>query len=111
MDQNKFSSSSKQLTYDKHQAILQALLEHYKEGKLECGAIKKIADSFNVNRNCISQVWKCANESIETGSTVMDIQLHKTDCGCKKKEIDMDQVFYRSTQINSLILENNIFIK
>ena len=56
MNKNKRSSSSKQLTNDQQQAILQALLEHYKDGKLEHNAIKTVAESFNVSRNCIVQV-------------------------------------------------------
>ena len=43
MNKNKSSSSTKQLTNDQRQAILQALLEHYMDGKPECGAIKKVA--------------------------------------------------------------------
>ena len=73
MNKNKSLSSSKQLTNDQRQAILQALLEHYKDGKLECGAIMKVAESFNVSRNCIGQVWKQANESIENGCAFMDV--------------------------------------
>ena len=51
MNENERSSSSKQLTNDQRQAILHSLLEHYKDAKLERGAIKKVAESFNVNRN------------------------------------------------------------
>ena len=51
MNENKSLSSSKQLTNDQRQAILQALLEHYKDGKLEHGKIKTVAESFSVNRN------------------------------------------------------------
>ena len=73
MNKNKSSSSSQQLTNDQHQAILQALLELYKDGTLERSAIKKVADSLNVNRNCIGQAWKRANESIENGFAFMDV--------------------------------------
>ena len=50
MNENKSSSSSssKQLTNDQRQAIPQALHKHYKEGKLECGAIKTVAESFKL---------------------------------------------------------------
>ena len=71
MNKNKSSSLSKQLTNDQRQAIFQALLEHYKNGKLERGAIKKVAESVNVIRNCIGQVWKCANEFIGNGCAFM----------------------------------------
>ena len=77
MNKNKKSSSSKQLTNDQPQAILQALLEHYKDGKLERGAIKKVAESFNVSRICIGQVWKRANEYIENACVFMDVPPHK----------------------------------
>ena len=81
---------------DQRHAILQALLEHYKEGKLERSAIKKVAETFNVSRNFIGQVRKCTNESIENGiengCAFMDVQLRKTICGHKQKEIDMTQV-------------------
>ena len=73
MNKNKRSCSSKQLTNDQRQAFLQALFEHYKDGKLDRGAIKKVAESFNVSRNCIGQVWKRANECIENGCTFMDV--------------------------------------
>ena len=92
MDQNESSSSSKQLTNDQCQAFLQALLEHYEDRKLERGTIKKVAESFNVSRNCIGQVWKRANEYIENGCAFMEVQSRKTNCGRKKKEIDMNQV-------------------
>ena len=92
MNKIKRSSSSKQLTNDQRQAILQALLEHYKDGKLECGAIKKVTESFNVSRNCIGQVWKRANESIENGCAYMDVRSRKTNCGRKKLQFDMNQV-------------------
>ena len=73
MNVNESLSSSKQLTNDQRQAILQALLEHYKDAKLERGAIKTVAESFNVSRNCIGQVWKHTNESIEIGRAFMDV--------------------------------------
>ena len=73
MNKNESSSSSKQLTNDQCQVILQALLEQYKDGKYERGAIKTVAESFNVSRNCIGQVWKRANESNENGCTFMDV--------------------------------------
>ena len=65
MNKNESSSSSKQLTNDQRQAILQALLEYYKDGKLERSTIKKVEESFNVSRNCINQVWTRANKPIE----------------------------------------------
>ena len=92
MDKKVSSRSSKQLTNDQHQANLQALLEYCKEGNLERGAIKKVAESVNISKNCIGQVWKRANESIENGCTFMDIRSRKTNCVRKKKEIDMDRV-------------------
>ena len=92
MNKNKSSTSSKQQTNDQRQAILQALLKHYKDGKLERGATKKVAESFNVSRKCIGQVWKRANESIENGCAFMDVQSRKTNCGRKKLQLDMNQV-------------------
>ena len=56
MNENERSGSRKQLTNDQRQAILQALLKHYKDGKLECSTIKKGAESFNVSKNYIGQV-------------------------------------------------------
>ena len=47
---------------------------------------------FNVIRNCIGQVWKLASEFIEDGSTYMEVESYKTNCGHKRKEINMDQV-------------------
>ena len=73
MNKNESSNSSKQLTNDQRQAILLALYEHYKGGKLERSAIKKVAESFNVNRNYIGQVWKWVNEPIENGCSFMDV--------------------------------------
>ena len=92
MNKNKSSSFSKQLTNDQCQAILQALFEHYKDGKLEHGAIETVTASFNVSRRCIGQVWKRGNESIENRCAFMDVQLLKTNCGCKKKKNDINQV-------------------
>ena len=92
MNKNKSSSSSNQLTNDQRQVILQALLEHYKDGKLERGTIKKVAESFNVSRNCIDQVWKWANESIENGSAFIHLQSHTPNCGRKKLQLDMNLV-------------------
>ena len=46
MYQNASSNSNKQLTNDQWQAILQALLENYEEGKLKCRIIKKVAEIF-----------------------------------------------------------------
>ena len=48
-DQNAKSSSNKQLTNDQEQAIFQALLANYEEGKLKRGTIKKVAEIFNLN--------------------------------------------------------------
>ena len=92
MDQKANSRANKQLTNDQRQAILQALLANYEDGKLKRGAIKKVAEIFNFSRNCIGQVWKRANESIEAGGTKMDVRSRKTNCGRKRKEINMDQV-------------------
>ena len=92
MNQNKSSSSSKQFSNDQCQSILKALLEHYKDGKVEHGTIKTVAETFNVSRNCIGQVWKQANEFIENGCAFMDVWSHKTNYGRKTKEINMNQV-------------------
>ena len=61
----KSSSSSKKSTNDLLQAIPQALHEHYKDGKLERGVTKTVAETLNVSRNCTGQVLKRANDSIE----------------------------------------------
>ena len=73
MNENESSSSNKQLTNDQRQAILQALLEHFKDGKFEYSTIKTVAETFDISRNCIGQVWKRANESIENGCAFMDV--------------------------------------
>lgn len=90
MSENK--SSNKDLTSAERQQILQTLLEQYDGGKLKKGDITTIADSFNVHRNTIGRLWKRANQSVKDGSDFMDVSSRKTNCGRKKREIDMNDV-------------------
>ena len=56
IDQNISSTPNKQLTNDRWRAILQALLENYKEEELKNRTINKVANKFNVSRNCVGKV-------------------------------------------------------
>ena len=86
------SSSSTQLINEQRLAILQALLENYQEGKLKHCTINQIADKFSVSTNCVGKVWKHTKESMEEGRTYMDVGSCKTNCGCKRKAIKIQEI-------------------
>lgn len=83
----------KDLSFEERNAILQALLQESKSkgcksGKLilKRGAIKSIAQRFQVGRNTVGRIWSRGNESIRNGGSYMDVSSRKFRSGRKKKD-------------------------
>ena len=53
------------------------------------GAINDVATLFGVSRLTVSNLWKRANESIAEGSPFMNVESRKSNCGRKRKDIDL----------------------
>jgi hypothetical protein len=81
----------RELTNDQRNAILQALLQRSENRILNHGAVKDIAQQFDVGRNTVGRIWKRGIESLDKGNNAMDASSRKKSCGQKKKSYSLDQ--------------------
>ena len=81
----------RELTDVQRNAILQALLQRSENRILKHGAVKDIAQQFDVGRNTVGRIWKRGIESLDKGNNAMDASSRKKSCGRKKKSYSLDQ--------------------
>jgi hypothetical protein len=77
--------NGKLLENGQRMAILQALLSHTKNSKLQHGAVGLGAKQFKVSRLTVSNIWKRGRESMEEDGGAMVVLHQKKKCGRKPK--------------------------
>ena len=82
----------KQSSNEQRAAIVKALLERSTNKVLRSGAINEVARQFDVNRAAIRRVWSRAIESLNDGNVLMDGSSKKSNCGRKKRNLQLTLV-------------------
>ena len=62
-------SEKTDLSMEEQNAVLQALLKCCEEEKPQCGAIKTIANNFNLGRNTVGHIWARACPRLSVGTS------------------------------------------
>jgi hypothetical protein len=91
----------KPLENGQRMAILQALLCHSKNSKLDHGAVGLVAKQFKVSRVTVSSIWKRGRESVaEDGGGAMVVSHRKKNCGRKLKDYSQQLANLSSIPLN-----------
>jgi hypothetical protein len=90
----------KQIENRQRMAILQALLSHTKNSKLQHSAVGLVSKQFKVSRLTVHTIWKQGKESVEDGTGAMVVLHRKKNCRRKPKDYSQQLANLSNTPFN-----------
>lgn len=80
-------NSKANLTDEQRNAILQSLLKHSEDGKLEKGVLTRVSEDFKLSTKTVSRIWQRAKECWANGLKTADVRSRiKANSGREKKD-------------------------